>query len=700
MRLLELRVRNFRQHRDARFQFAAGLNVVVGPNEAGKSALRDALRGALFANPTSDRQDSDLRPWGGTEAPVLELVFEIPQGRFELIKDFAANRMVLRGQGRTWERSREVQEAICRALGFHSEKAFLATAHVKQAELDQIQERGVAAQLGRIVAGADEDASRALQALQKALQDLERGLSRPATNPGRLYRLQQRFRELQSRAEDLRRAVEEARRTAQQLADLRRQLAEVDADLQHRMQLLELNRQIQQAREKRDRLRREVASRRTLLQQVDDLQEQVRRARETLAGLPEVDEEQLARVGEALSQAEELEFQASELEPGEQHRMPEAQGGWTWVWGLVAAAAAAILLEQPVFVRAALALFSVGAVLLAWRDWHRAAAHRQAQAEARAQQERNRLARQLREKVAHLRAQAQRELKQAGVATVEELRARLRRRRDLEQAVRIAQHRLQDLLAGREPAAIAEELESLSADLHAAVAFLESEVVRGKSLLPLDLQRLEAETQRLQELRGQLSSQLQRLEGRLEAAPEEEELLRVEEELDGCRAELERLERRARALRVAAEVLQEAKSAVEVPARRAVGERAGQSLARLTGGRYTRVRIPNGESLRLEVWSDEAGLWLPPEEPHLSRGTVDLVYLAARVALVDVLAPQARTPLLLDDPFVTLDPDRRHRALDWLRELARDRQVFLFTWDEAVARHADAVVRLPPPAQW
>jgi uncharacterized protein YhaN len=98
--------------------------------------------------------------------------------------------------------------------------------------------------------------------------------------------------------------------------------------------------------------------------------------------------------------------------------------------------------------------------------------------------------------------------------------------------------------------------------------------------------------------------------------------------------------------------------------------------------------------MEIEVWSEEAGKWIRPAEPDLSRGTADLVYLAARVALVDVLAVDARPPLLFDDPFVTFDTERQRRAIAWLRELSRDRQILLFTCNETYTAYADRVIRL------
>lgn len=689
MTFLELRVQRFRRHRGATFRFAPGFNVVVGPNEAGKSALRDALRLVLFGNPDSKSHQQEASPsWGEGRPPVLELVFEVPEGRFELVKDFAAGRVLLRGSGHTWERTKQVQEAIHRAVGFRSERAFSATAHVRQTELQQIGARDVAVQLGRIVAGSDEDAARALHSLSRALEELERGLTRPASNPGRLKRLDTRVEELKREVDALRRGVGEARKLQDQVAQLRQRLSQLEADLRDREELLNEYRQIQQAQEQAERLRREVDDRRNLLDRLARLEEELARTRQELEQVPEVEQAVVERVEADLARAEELESQLNRLASEEEPTQVPKPRVWPWI----AFAGAVVLAAWPKAAaawRIAFAAAAAAAAWAIWRDWQRRE-RVQAQMEAR-----NRWAEQIRAQAVQLRDQARRHLAEAGAASLEQLKQWASRRQKLEADLQSLHQRYRDTLEDRDREKLQQELQAYATDLYAVQNFLKSDAARSKSLAPLEVQRLEREVKELDQQKVQLQKECTHLEALLLTAPDEESLLRAEEELSALLEELARLQRRRRALRVALEVLEEAKAAVEVPARRVVEERAGHFLARLTAGRYTRVRVPAGQdTLRLEVWSEEAQDWLAPEEPSLSRGTVDLVFLAARVALVDVLASSVRPPLLLDDPFVTFDRERRRRALDWLRELSQERQVLLFTWDEDVASHADAVVRL------
>jgi uncharacterized protein YhaN len=56
-----------------------------------------------------------------------------------------------------------------------------------------------------------------------------------------------------------------------------------------------------------------------------------------------------------------------------------------------------------------------------------------------------------------------------------------------------------------------------------------------------------------------------------------------------------------------------------------------------------------------------------------------------------------RPPLILDDPFVTLDDGRAPRALELLREVAADFQVIYLTASDRYDTLADRVVVLDGP---
>jgi AAA domain len=85
MRLLALSVEHFRGVRKSRLEFGAGLNVLHGPNELGKSTLAAAIRAALLLQ-TSSSESKEFVSWNSGGDPKVELVFESEPQRIWRIK--------------------------------------------------------------------------------------------------------------------------------------------------------------------------------------------------------------------------------------------------------------------------------------------------------------------------------------------------------------------------------------------------------------------------------------------------------------------------------------------------------------------------------------------------------------------------------------------------------------------------------------
>lgn len=118
-----------------------------------------------------------------------------------------------------------------------------------------------------------------------------------------------------------------------------------------------------------------------------------------------------------------------------------------------------------------------------------------------------------------------------------------------------------------------------------------------------------------------------------------------------------------------------------------VVKRASGYLERITQGRYERLMLED-DSDRLMLYESDAD-FAHPVAPPISQGTLDQIYLAVRLAIVDHLdADQEPLPLFLDEVFVNWDADRRAEAFGILQEMAATRQVFLFTCHPYFARQA------------
>src|ERR1700722_1154315 len=105
MRLLRLEVWNWRGLDPAVLgDLAPDLNLVVGPNESGKSRLFEALRYALFERHKGESEEKKrLRTWGGAESPVVEIGFEGGGRPFRVHKRFLKGASArLEGPGGPW----------------------------------------------------------------------------------------------------------------------------------------------------------------------------------------------------------------------------------------------------------------------------------------------------------------------------------------------------------------------------------------------------------------------------------------------------------------------------------------------------------------------------------------------------------------------------------------------------------------------
>ncbi|MFQ7288448.1 MAG: ATP-binding protein [Lacrimispora saccharolytica] len=106
-----------------------------------------------------------------------------------------------------------------------------------------------------------------------------------------------------------------------------------------------------------------------------------------------------------------------------------------------------------------------------------------------------------------------------------------------------------------------------------------------------------------------------------------------------------------------------------------VGIRLRQSiseiLSELTDGKYRQVSMD--DDLKIGIHSEN--YYVPLEKT--SRGTMEQVYFALRMAVMDILCSEEEMPVLLDETFAMYDEYRLERALTWLAN--KKRQVVIFT---------------------
>ena len=173
-----------------------------------------------------------------------------------------------------------------------------------------------------------------------------------------------------------------------------------------------------------------------------------------------------------------------------------------------------------------------------------------------------------------------------------------------------------------------------------------------------------------------LSSRISEIKGRVEAIGDP---LVLGSELKNMESLYEALQFEYDAIALAVETLRAADADIQSRFSPELGKLAAHYMSVVTDGRYEGVLINRDFSAKTKLSGDSVA----HETEYLSAGTLDLMYLAVRLAVCTLALPEnSDCPLILDDTLVNLDTERTKQAMKLLGEIAKQRQVILFTCRE------------------
>ena len=182
-------------------------------------------------------------------------------------------------------------------------------------------------------------------------------------------------------------------------------------------------------------------------------------------------------------------------------------------------------------------------------------------------------------------------------------------------------------------------------------------------------------SRRLTEARAKcsrISAQMAEHSGRLAAMGDP---LVLGSEISRMEAEYAEISAEYDAIALAIDTMRKADEDIQSRFSPALGKLAAEYMQFVTGGKYDGVMLDRDFSATVH----EAGGNVPRNAEYLSAGTLDLMYLAVRLAVCSLALPEsANCPLIIDDALVNFDADRRRQAMALLEKIAQERQVILF----------------------
>ncbi len=704
MILHRLSLHNFGCLGAAEFEFGSGLNIIRGPNEAGKSTLQTAFLALLFVKvDTTNRYWKRLQTWGAAQMYRLSAEFTAGGTEWRLSKDFAAGKTSLADltSGEEWTDHDQVQEKLDELLGTGSRDVYESTAAVRQQQVAMLgAEDEIGQMLQQAISGTPAGVSvpDILNKLDRALSDLQRGLLKPAPkNPGALCVVRDQITTLEGRLNDL-------AQDRDKVTDARRRLREAEEELE------ELQPRIEQTDEVLERAKQ----RRELEKQLEDIEsawtslhERVDKA-EGLAG--KIEEFTGAEVGEKTGgeSAREVAGEAAKLQDEERQtagRIADLDQKLRQTDEAMAAAKVRGWV-RPAVIAGAVSIVAGLAGALFWSSWWllltvagaavgvAGLVRRAPRASTALLDQRGQLEHELEAEQAKLSAfgtELASLLAAAGIETLGELQSLV----DADNQIQRMQAKLDGILQSV-------TIEDLRQEL--AQSAMERATIQEQLKSP-DLAHLELDPLKIEGLRRQIEGDKQRQKSlqreQIEAGAiirssdyNAEEELRTSEQLAAAQEWQARLRQKEAVYQLTQEVLAQAYQQTLAHTTEAIEPRVAELLKAITQGRYERVGVAE-DSFEPVVFSPEKNGEAEPDD--LSCATREQLYLAARLALTEVLWPEESPPLLLDDPLVNFDPQRDVATLELLSDFAQSRQILFFTCSPRFDEYAAHIIELPRP---
>src|SRR5438270_2395246 len=370
MRLTRIEIEGFGSLQGMDLRFGPAMNLVVGPNEAGKSTLQEAIVTGLFGlrsgngarAATIERADR-WRPWqGGNFGLALEFALDDgTQLRVERDLDAETTRVTDVGTGADltggFERDASGAIQLGRQLLGVSRDIYTNTACISRSEVMRLEDAGSIKEVIVALADSAHPDRTAQRVLDRLRQERVHRIGKPRGRSGPLHDLESRLADLERQLA----AARQARASVDELAQKRETvgaLTEAELGIVQTLDARVLGSRLEEARHRLDRAQaveqaiNEERSRQDEHTRVAmfplDRQSEVQELRSHLRATREAQEEFERRAADVAPQVQQLEAERAKLDA-------EAQGFETRARGIDAAA----LTQEPA-VREMLSALTVG----------------------------------------------------------------------------------------------------------------------------------------------------------------------------------------------------------------------------------------------------------------------------------------------------------------------------------------------------
>lgn len=687
-----LSLQGFRRYTNKDFTFGSGFNVIVGPNESGKTTLHQAIVTALYGFGSQAEQllksNKQVKNWYHPVDSQLSLEFEIGLERYLLKRDLDNGSCYLYRflkESDSYETltadRQKIIAFLVENLGIPSADVFNQSISVQQGQvsrLDRWDKVGLAVE--EVFTGRERQS---IKSVMDRLNEVRKSLKKERNEkPGQIDILQEELKECREKLIKLRQQHEEKLKVQEQVKQIGGSLPESKARLQ---ELQQLTARFEAKRDKEKRLeslhkRYEELSKR--LKAVSAQRQSLKSVKDRWRKLSQWEpyeesfEDLLLTVRsiEKVSRKIEEEEKRASLESSKEKMVIVHSDGWFYapgaIWMALGVGVVSILLAVFwVWWFLGLTVFCIGWAVAIFKhgvvDQFNVTDIKS-------------------EYYQELLQEKNQELKEAesliaGLDLDHDLLLDAEKLRQFMQEYYQAKEEWRQKTATVEILQQSEDYDGMEAEkeeLGFSLMSIKKELEIDKDFHPTT-QEVDRWLQEIKKIEKKLPFEEQQwnlAQGRVEQMNLQDEGYEdIEAQCDYINNQIARLEKRQQAVKIATEVMQEVVSNYRYQSLPVLQERSSGYVQQIMGDEV--------EVVLEESWPDfflkKGGRDIEPAD--LSQGSFDQLFFALRLAAADVMSRQEPLPLLLDDPFVNFDDDRYEGVLEVLLQVARDRQVMYFT---------------------
>lgn len=701
MKINELTIENFGRFKHFTCNLGDGINIIKGPNEAGKSTIVAAILTLLYGRQeVSDSDLPNIKNWSGSPGVLLKTALSGDGFSAVLEKDLLAGSVRLKSDSLNLaiDDSDRIFAMITGAVGFPSAELFRATACMKQGEISKIDNslEAIRDKLESLVTGGQQDqaASVVQSKIDTRIDNITNAVS---TGPGLLNRLEKYQKEIDYNIDNLERDISNLKTYRNSLAQVETTYANLIEDYNNKKRMLDQMLEQERSLIELVETGRELDELSSRLDKVRSISAKIADLEKILAEMIRISPEDNERFEELESNIRYLRPKLRELEKEETQARADFDSQGKGIPLLVSTLFSLVAIGFSVadyfahitgfhfYVGGPSVLIFMVSVLLLSRSLQRRAFLKEMLAQKSAK-----LA-EAKKDYGEQTAEIKNLMAKYRISNAEQIRQIAWKRNETENQLRYEKEIRQSALGDMDYSTLEDRYNKLrlrEAELKEMLS-----ISQGKQFDQNEINRLKLVVSQISDQKSALENEISVFRRKLETTEGGAELLAsyLERKEELTQRKLKFVEELA-ILGLTKECLEIARQNVMISTLELLENRTSELLAEITDNRYNNVRFDRG-SLKFRVFSNQKNDYVDPEN-ELSRATIDQVYLAARLALTEIIASGSKPPLILDEPFERFDSHRLENAMKTLKRLSADRQILILTSGDKLDRYADHIVNL------